>query len=403
MGGSSKGSSSGSDSNPRQVQFGLTQDDESEESLDLDLASEHSEPEIDNVNERLRHQTHFPDEDFQIKSLSRVLAVVTTVMLQMCYQKIAFFRTINKMPRVPTNLEYVPLDEKYHNAEREIGVILHPSEEFLNYRKFQKDLSWLENVLKSVIIDLQKSFYFDDFIKILNEDNLTRQEEHTLLTSKMFNLHEVKKLRTYLDLEKKELNRELQDVTEELGNFKDQLNDDIIESGVKLNYLKEWQKSRQEQNTSILNRQEQKLIKMAENMNAEIEKEIVIHEDMFSFLEMSLSEFQEEITKWMEKYDVDMEELEKAVEKKKIDLEQQKDNYLKLLEEYNSRQEEMDKYKAHKLQMQREAEELQRQTRAATRIQAWWRGVMFRKGLGPFKRKKGKGKKGSGSGKKPKK
>ncbi|XP_008192940.2 dynein regulatory complex protein 9 [Tribolium castaneum] len=402
MGGSSKSSSTDS-SNPRhQVQFGITRD-ESEESVELDLPSEHSETEIENVNERLRHQTHLPDDDFQIKNLSRVLAVVTTVMLQMCYQKIAFFRTMNKMPRVPINLEYVPLDEKYNNAEREIGVILHPSEEFLNYRKFQKDLSWLENVLKSVIIDLQKSFYFDDFIKILNEDEMTRQEEQTLLTSKMFNLHEVKKLRTYLDLEKKELTRELQDVTEELGNFKDQLNDDIIESVVKLNYVKEWQKSRGEQNSSILNRQEQKLIKMSENMTTEIEKEIVIHDEMCTFLEMSLDEFQEEITKWMEKYDMDMEELEKAVEKKKIELEQQKDNYSKLLEEFNYRQEEMDKYKAHKLQMQKEAEEIQRQTRAATRIQAWWRGVMFRKGLGPFKRKKGKGKKGSGSAKKHKK
>lgn len=65
----------------------------------------------------------------------------------------------------------------------------------------------------------------------------------------------------------------------------------------------------------------------------------------------------------------------------------------------------MDEYKAHKIEMQREAEELQRQTEAATKIQAWWRGIMFRKGLGPYRRRKGKGKKGSGrrSGKKAKK
>lgn len=41
-----------------------------------------------------------------------------------------------------------------------------------------------------------------------------------------------------------------------------------------------------------------------------------------------------------------------------------------------------------------------RRLKAATRIQAWWRGVMVRRCLGPFKKqkKKGKGKKGKEKG-----
>lgn len=68
-------------------------------------------------------------------------------------------------------------------------------------------------------------------------------------------------------------------------------------------------------------------------MDQEIEKEIIIHEDLYSYLETSLEEFRQDINNWMDKYDVDMEEIEKTVEKKKIDVEQQRENYQKLLEE----------------------------------------------------------------------
>lgn len=131
---------------------------------------------------------------------------------------------MNKMPKVLVSLEYVPLDDKYKNAEHEIGVILHPTEEFLSYRKFQKELSWMENVLQAIILDLQNTYYFDEFLKILNEENCTRQEEQTLSTSKKFNQEELKRLKTYLELERRELTREIQDVTKEMGNLKDQLN-----------------------------------------------------------------------------------------------------------------------------------------------------------------------------------
>lgn len=75
-------------------------------------------------------------------------------------------------------------------------------------------------------------------------------------------------------------------------------------------------------------------------------------------------------------------------------------NYNFLLFQYEQRQEFIEEYKKHKEELRKAALLLQRQTRAATKIQAWWRGTMFRRHLGPYKRKKkkGKGKKGSARG-----
>ena len=59
----------------------------------------------------------------------------------------------------------------------------------------------------------------------------------------------------------------------------------------------------------------------------------------------------------------------------------------------------IDKEKARR-KAEQEAEEL----KAAIKVQAWFRGVMVRKGLGPFnKKKKKKGRKGKKSGKGKKK
>jgi septal ring factor EnvC (AmiA/AmiB activator) len=119
----------------------------------------------------------------------------------------------------------VPLDEKYNNAEHDVEVIIESeNEEFLTYRKFKKDLSWIEKVLRAVIINLQRSFYFDDLTKILNDDEMTREEEQTLLSSKKFNQSELRKLRQYMESERRELTSQIQKVTEELGNLKDELN-----------------------------------------------------------------------------------------------------------------------------------------------------------------------------------
>ena len=60
-----------------------------------------------------------------------------------------------------------------------------------------------------------------------------------------------------------------------------------------------------------------------------------------------------------------------------------------------------DRIEKEKVRRKEEQEAIE--LKASIRLQSWWRGVMVRKGLGPFKKgkkKKGKGKK---SGKKKKK
>ncbi|KAL0269275.1 UNVERIFIED_CONTAM: hypothetical protein PYX00_007071 [Menopon gallinae] len=55
---------------------------------------------------------------------------------------------------------------------------------------------------------------------------------------------------------------------------------------------------------------------------------------------------------------------------------------------FNDRQKEMEDYLKFKEERRAEEERERFINECATKIQAWWRGTMVRKGLGPYKRRK---------------
>ena len=117
-----------------------------------------------------------------------------------------------------------------------------------------------------------------------------------------------------------------------------------------------------------------------------------------SFLRKHHTLLEEKVEFWMDKYDNDIEakqvELDTLKAKKASDLAH--------LQELTQRYEDYDKIvqedKEEKERIRKEAERELDEIRACTKLQSWWRGVMVRKQLGPYKPKK-KGKKGGKKGK----
>lgn len=64
-----------------------------------------------------------------------------------------------------------------------------------------------------------------------------------------------------------------------------------------------------------------------------------------------------------------------------------------MIKKYIKRQEEIDSYCEYKLEQEKKRLEKERKDAAATKIQAWWRGTMVRRGFGKYKKKEKKGKK----------
>lgn len=111
------------------------------------------------------------------------------------------------------------------------------------------------------------------------------------------------------------------------------------------------------------------------------------------FIQARIDSLNAQIDHWMEKHETEVEKLDNDINSSRNRIADIKIKTEELKIIYNTRQVEIDAYMIERQKKQAVKNFAQLQWNSAIVIQAWWRGCMVRRGLGPFKRK----------GKKPKK
>ncbi|NXC43022.1 DRC10 protein, partial [Penelope pileata] len=137
-----------------------------------------------------------------------------------------------------------------------------------------------------------------------------------------------------------------------------------------------------------------------QQLEAELKKLVLEHRASELALRKRKCRVETEILNWVQTYDADMaekqaeyEEVHAAYTKEKAELSLLMEKHALLLQEYSQIMEERRRNEEKKKQA---LEELATMARAATRIQAFWRGYVIRSTFKPKKKKKGKGKRKKG-------
>lgn len=105
----------------------------------------------------------------------------------------------------------------------------------------------------------------------------------------------------------------------------------------------------------------------------------------------------EDLTKqWTEKYERELQQLDKQINETKDVMIALKLKFDIMNENYCAREEEVREYLEEKTIREHATNLAERQHEAAVKIQAWWRGVMVRRSLGPYRKKAKKSKKAKG-------
>lgn len=97
--------------------------------------------------------------------------------------------------------------------------------------------------------------------------------------------------------------------------------------------------------------------------------------------------------KWKIKYEYDLAAISAKISDLQEQRERQQEKTAQLIKTYIKRQEEIDSYQDYKKEQEKKRLEKERKDGAATKIQAWWRGTMVRRGFGKYKKKDKKSKK----------
>merc|ERR1711948_218110 len=188
---------------------------------------------------------------------------------------------------------------------------------------------------------------------------------------------------------KKQKETEIQQRNEMISHLKDQLQEMKAKTNMEGKYIKKCAEVAVAQSQKRCVMSEKEMKEEIERLQVKIDEEGNAHQKIVSYLQTHQKDLEKKLEVWIDKYETDKEakqkELDTLKQTKAKDLEKLQE-LTKLYKEYEQIvvEDRIEKEKAR-----RKAEQEAIELRSAIRLQSWWRGVMVRKGFGPFGKKKG--------------
>ncbi|XP_033637450.1 dynein regulatory complex protein 9-like isoform X2 [Asterias rubens] len=305
------------------------------------------------------------------------------------------------------------LKETDHEIGTVVGGIRHAAQTFTkslkqspltsdNLGKLQYDRQFLQDVLSEAMDEITSEKTFMSLIHSVTAEQDQKAELQNTILKEEEGRKRIKSLQRQIQNVKVELEEEIQQRNEMIAHLKDQLQEMKAKTSMEGKYVQKDAEVAVSQVQKRCTLSEKQLRDEIELIKKKIDEEIRVNQEIEQYLKAHQAELEEKVDYWMEKYDTDVEEkthqLEVLKASKASDLAKLQDLTKKYTDyEQVVVEDRIEKEKIRRLQDQ-ELEEL----KSTVKLQSWWRGIMVRKQIGPYsKKKKKKGKKGKkGSGKK---
>jgi len=272
-----------------------------------------------------------------------------------------------------------------------------------NLMKINRDRQFAFEALKPCLDEITADGTFNTLQKSVEEESVRKCRFRVAQEKETNAKRELKDRNRRLAATKKGTETEVHELTEMIAHIKDQIQELKSQTAIEGRYVKKSAETSIEMNASLRAKEEGELQEILDTLKRDIESENRAHTDVKNFLLKKRRQLEDKIEFWMEKYENDTESRTNELTNLKSD----KDKDLRTLQElartYDDYERVVKEDQAEKKRIKdkKERDELERVT--SVKIQAWWRGTMVRKGLGEFKKDKGKkGKKGKKGGKKGK-
>ncbi|XP_059155336.1 dynein regulatory complex protein 9-like [Physella acuta] len=271
-----------------------------------------------------------------------------------------------------------------------------------NLMKIQEDRSYVERIIADTMTELVQKCSFQTMVEAVKAERHRKASLQSTILQEQEGRKRVKELQKQLMDVKRSKETEIQQRKEMISHLKDQLQEMKAKTTMEGKYIKKCADVAVAQSQKRCNMTEKQMKDEIERLQHTLDEENRAHKEIVNFLQGHQTDLEKKLDFWIEKYETDKEakqkELDTLKQTKAKDLEKLQE-LTKLYKEYEQIvvEDRIEKEKARR-KTEQEAIEL----KSSIKLQAWWRGVMVRKGFGPFGKKKKKGKKGKGKGKKGK-
>jgi len=269
-----------------------------------------------------------------------------------------------------------------------------------NLNKINRDRQFAEDTLRACLEEVKSKGTFDSLM-VSVADEIERKSRYKLAQEREVAARkELRHLQRQLGQTKKAKDLEVHEMTEMIAHLKDQLQEMKSKSNLESKYVKKSAVNSLDMNSTLKRVEETDLGDKLEQVKKEIEMENRTHTDVINFLHKKRKYLGEKVEYWMEKFEVDTEAKSAELTQLKADKEKDFRTLQELARTYDDYERVVidDRMIKQKKKEKEERQVLEEQT--SVRLQAWWRGTMVRRGLGPWCKEEKKGKKGKKGGKK---
>ncbi|XP_061493548.1 dynein regulatory complex protein 9 isoform X1 [Rhineura floridana] len=275
-----------------------------------------------------------------------------------------------------------------------------------NLKKVQADRKYASDVIEDVTDELLILGTFHSLQLAMEKEKEKKSNLHNLVLREEIGRKKIKCLQKQLNDVKKEKDYELQNRNEMIAYLKDQLQEMKAKTDMENRYVKK--------DTELQVAQMQKKCFGAENdqqneiekLRNQTEQENRVHMDIENFLKQQQMSIEEKLEYWMDKYEKDTEAKQQALNALKASRAADQAALQELAKQCLLCEQAIIEDRKEKEHARKKVEQDALEMKSILKLQAWWRGMMVRRFLGPYKNLKKileeeptgkeKGKKGKG-------
>ncbi|XP_011065756.1 PREDICTED: IQ domain-containing protein G isoform X3 [Acromyrmex echinatior] len=259
--------------------------------------------------------------------------------------------------------------------------------------KLLQDSLYVSSIIEDLKREISEHGTIDVLIKEIERITSQEEQEHLLIEENESMQIIVAELRKAIADKKTANEKEEERLTKKLTLTRDEKEKLKLIKDVEIKYVRVWEAARREQ---YVLRYELKMDELKKTLNDHCVRERNenhVNDVLMRYLTRRIALIETRIEQWRQRYDREKKMYEKEIRKVRNEIGNAQKYLEELTTEYCNNQEFIDTYLAEQEALRRQKEHEDHVRLSIIKMQAWWRGVMVRRKLGPYRSEEKKKKK----------
>ncbi|XP_063367247.1 dynein regulatory complex protein 9-like [Cydia amplana] len=251
--------------------------------------------------------------------------------------------------------------------------------------KLDADRKYLAEVLETSYTDLALNKCYrvlaEHVKKIVDRDNYRAELQEAEARHRILRRDTNRQLRQ----QRNHIKSVIYDTDAIIDDLRTQVEDFTLNAETCARYVHNWERARTEQHLQTIYDNEYTPSQVVEYFKQRTDNEQRVHTEVELLINIAINETLEEVERWMEKYDKDMERIDLKIQIQKNDYQNARDERMGLEDTIEKHDKLMKDWINFKEEREKERQYRETMNKSAITVQAWWRGLLVRRQLGPYK------------------